>query len=266
HCTFDPTTNAPATPAQMQVRLGTTDLTAPAEVHGVAVIVRDGFVPGGASFRNDVALLQLTSVSALPPMNLVSPIDDARWVPGALADVAGWGLTTPPPAGTPSVSQLQEAQVPVVADTQCGADYGADFIAQQMVCAGFPAGGVDSCNGDSGGPLAVHDAGGARVLIGVVSFGNGCAQPGFPGVYAEAAAFRDFIYGNIGVVPPQAPAATVTRRPRGGHGGWGGGPGPARALPPPASAPPPGPRPPPAPGAPTPSCSPCGGGARCPPP
>jgi len=230
HCTFDPNTNAPATPAQMQVRLGTTDLTAPAEVHGVALIVRDGFVPGGASFRNDVALLQLTSVSALPPMNLVSPIDDARWVPGALADVAGWGLTTPPPAGTPSVSQLQEAQVPVVADDQCGADYGTDFIAQQMVCAGFPAGGVDSCNGDSGGPLAVHDAGGTRVLIGVVSFGNGCAQPGFPGVYAEAAAFRDFIYGNIGVVPPQAPAVTVTPGPQEVTVSWVPGPSGGRAV------------------------------------
>ena len=230
HCTFDPNTGAPATPAQLQVRLGTTDLTVPGEVRGVIQVIRDGFAPG-VSFVNDVALLQLDAPSVLPPMDIVSPIDDARWLPGTVADVAGWGLTAPPPGGAPSINQLQEAQVPVVEDAQCGNAYGtALFVASQMVCAGFPAGGVDSCSGDSGGPLAVRDAGGTRMLIGVVSFGNGCAQAGFPGVYAEAAAFRDFIYGNIGVSAPQPPAVTVTPGPQEITISWSPGPNGGRGV------------------------------------
>lgn len=63
-----------------------------------------------------------------------------------------------------------------------------------MVCAGYENGGFDSCQGDSGGPL-VSDG----VLVGVVSWGKGCAEPGFPGVYAKVSAVREWIYKQTGV-------------------------------------------------------------------
>ena len=64
-----------------------------------------------------------------------------------------------------------------------------------MVCAGYPQGGTDTCQGDSGGPLFGHDAAGALRVVGATSFGDGCAQPGKPGVYARVgdAALREWI-------------------------------------------------------------------------
>lgn len=65
-----------------------------------------------------------------------------------------------------------------------------------MVCA--MGSGVDTCQGDSGGPLTVADAAGRQVLIGATSFGSYCADPVFPGVYAEVSAFRGWIDQTIG--------------------------------------------------------------------
>jgi len=63
--------------------------------------------------------------------------------------------------------------------------------------AGFDAGGVDSCQGDSGGPLFVRRPAAADTLIGVVSWGAGCARPGRPGVYTKVSAFADWILKQV---------------------------------------------------------------------
>ena len=60
------------------------------------------------------------------------------------------------------------------------------FESETQVAAGFPNGGVDTCQGDSGGPLLVP-AGTAMRLVGDTSYGNGCAEPGYPGVYGRLA-------------------------------------------------------------------------------
>lgn len=52
------------------------------------------------------------------------------------------------------------------------------------------SGGIDSCQGDSGGPLFTQQP---FELVGIVSWGEGCAQPRFPGVYTKVAAFVDWI-------------------------------------------------------------------------
>jgi len=63
-----------------------------------------------------------------------------------------------------------------------------------MICAGVPGGGKGACQGDSGGPLVV-----AGQLVGIVSWGVGCAEPDYPGVYSNFATLKSFGTENPGV-------------------------------------------------------------------
>jgi len=62
----------------------------------------------------------------------------------------------------------------------------------------YAEGEIDSCQGDSGGPLFGYAPGGGYSLVGIVSFGNGCAQAGFPGVYTRVASYRGWILAQLG--------------------------------------------------------------------
>ena len=62
-----------------------------------------------------------------------------------------------------------------------------------MICAGLEEGGKDSCQGDSGGPLVCMQGDNKPVITGVVSFGIGCAFPGFPGVYSKVTSHLSWI-------------------------------------------------------------------------
>lgn len=82
-----------------------------------------------------------------------------------------------------------KVSVPVTDRETCRSQYGAGEITDNMVCAGLDEGGKDACQGDSGGPL-VDEQG---TLVGVVSWGQGCAQAGFSGVYARVGSFVEWI-------------------------------------------------------------------------
>lgn len=130
---------------------------------------------------SDLALLQLARSTDIAPVNLV--IADAGFERnGLLATTMGWGLLSF--NGTPA-TELRQVDVPIVSHSACDRAFGG-INRNTMICAGLPQGGKDACNGDSGGPLFVPDnqLGGQR-LIGVVSFGEECALPGIPGVYAR---------------------------------------------------------------------------------
>lgn len=118
--------------------------------------------------------------------------------------VAGWGKTQ---EGGKSAQILQELQIPVHANAVCKDRYqrlnrlvSAQQFDQAVICAGVLAGGKDTCQGDSGGPLMIPEPfqGGVRFyVIGVVSYGIGCARPEVPGIYTSVANFMDWILQQV---------------------------------------------------------------------
>jgi secreted trypsin-like serine protease len=105
----------------------------------------------------------------------------------------GWGATR---EGGPQSPTLKKTTVPFVSDATCGQAY-PELAPATEICAGFPQGGVDTCQGDSGGPMTKTLATGEVREVGIVSYGNGCARPGFPGVYSEVQAFSTTIKSRI---------------------------------------------------------------------
>ncbi len=136
---------------------------------------------------NDISLLQLSSpVSPTPAATDVGPETHE----GELATIIGWGDTDPTFRNDfPFI--LQQAEVPVISNTLCQSIYGSS-ITNGSLCAGYADGGKDTCQGDSGGPLVLPTATGWE-LAGITSFGNGCAQPGFYGVYTRVATYETYI-------------------------------------------------------------------------
>lgn len=141
----------------------------------------------------DIAVLILAEdaiQSGIPASTIALPNIDKTYQSGEMGTVSGWGTTTENGAGT---VQLMRVDVPVVDEVTCRNAYGS-LITPRTLCAGFPEGGRDACQGDSGGPYVIDGE-----LAGIVSFGAGCARPGYPGVYAFTPIFRDWIRVNSGV-------------------------------------------------------------------
>lgn len=135
---------------------------------------------------NDVALLQLsqrlTSTPIMRPIQLVAA-GTAFAAPIPL-QVTGWGATSEGGSGSEA---LLAAIVPLVSNSVCNArDSYAGRVTANMFCAGNRDGGRDSCQGDSGGPIWAT-IGGNKTLVGVVSFGDGCAKRLKYGVYTRLA-------------------------------------------------------------------------------
>ncbi|XP_074920787.1 transmembrane protease serine 9-like [Chelonoidis abingdonii] len=153
------------------------------------------------SFASDIALVHLFTpvlyTAYILPVCLPDRNDSIA--NGTLCWVTGWGdIQTS--ESLPAPRTLQEVQVPLIDVEMCNDLYskpitgspGSRPVKDGMVCAGYPEGGKDSCQGDSGGPLVCSQAG-SWFLIGIVSWGDGCALPYRPGVYTRVSAYSDWI-------------------------------------------------------------------------
>lgn len=147
-----------------------------------------------AALTNDASVLTLDTALSQPPVPLASSADADLYTAGATSTVYGWGVTE---SGSAS-DTLRKVDVPVTADDACAASYKGSFDPVSMVCAGLAEGGKDSCQGDSGGPLTGVGGDGTRKLIGIVSWGQGCAEPNFYGVYGRVSTFHDELLAQIG--------------------------------------------------------------------
>ena len=122
---------------------------------------------------------------------------------GAAVTVMGWGDMDPSDEEQELSSELMEVEVNVITNEECeksDGDIGSyeDQITSNMLCAREEGGGEDSCQGDSGGPLVIKgDNASEDLQVGVVSWGIGCAEADYPGVYARLSAQYEWIRSEV---------------------------------------------------------------------
>jgi trypsin len=150
------------------------------------VVVHEGYNP--STHEHDLALIRLRTrpegkVIALATSKLVIPV-------GQPLEVTGWGA---PCDGCAAERRLLKAEVPYVENATCNIQAAYDgAIRAGMMCAGYQDGKIDACQGDSGGPLVWRTRDGP-VLVGVVSWGEGCALKLKYGVYTRVTSYADWV-------------------------------------------------------------------------
>ncbi|NXQ10004.1 ACRO protein, partial [Peucedramus taeniatus] len=165
-----------------------------AQLRRIKKIVRhENYNPSDKS--NDIALLELRKpVDCNSYVQLACVADPTLRVSELInCWVAGWGSTLA--RAQKSSDHLQEAKVQLIDVQLCNSSgWYAGKIHTHNLCAGYPKGKIDTCQGDSGGPLMCQDNNAAYWwVIGLTSFGTGCARARQPGVYISTQHFYDWI-------------------------------------------------------------------------
>ncbi|NWI61816.1 ACRO protein, partial [Calyptomena viridis] len=180
-----------------RVLIGATRLTEPgpeAELrHIKRLVTHEDY--NAADQSNDIALLELDQpVKCSPYVQLGCVPNDTVNVPELdTCYVAGWGSTTARAQSTSDV--LQEAEVYLLDVQTCNSSEWYDgAVHPHNLCAGYPEGGIDTCQGDSGGPLMCKDDDTEYFwVVGVTSWGKGCARAKRPGIYTSTQHFYNWI-------------------------------------------------------------------------
>lgn len=161
---------------------------------GTAITARSSYVYQSPSFTgaengNDWALIKLASPISGSTVGTL-PIATSTVYDSGTFTIMGWGAAS---EGGAQQRYLLKATVPFVDDATCAAAYPGLNKAGSL-CAGYVSqGGVDTCQGDSGGPMVRRDSAGRWVQVGIVSWGNGCARAGYPGVYSQVSTYASAI-------------------------------------------------------------------------
>ncbi|CAH2098979.1 unnamed protein product [Euphydryas editha] len=113
---------------------------------------------------------------------------------GELVSVSGWGHLAYKKSSMQNL--LRRIYIPIMTQEECSLMDNDVYkkLTPRMFCAGYVEGNKDSCQGDSGGPVVINGK-----LIGLVSYGVGCAAPNKPGVYSNVPAARDWIRNVTGL-------------------------------------------------------------------
>jgi len=158
---------------------------------------------------------QDTLVKVIPPNTdpAIPAVNDALWG-------IGYGQTD---ENTPGMSDsLRDATIYTFDNEKCQRQYQRYFDETNMFCSGVEGGGTDTCQGDSGGPIVDQVT---NTLVGIVSFGIGCARENYAGVNSRVSYAADWIaqakceFSNFPVcdgdpvVPPATAEDTATETP-----------------------------------------------------
>ncbi|XP_078404860.1 plasma kallikrein-like [Cetorhinus maximus] len=135
--------------------------------------------------EREVPLNDYQTPICLPASEENTPIVDKCWI-------TGWGET----ASGQRSQILLKAPAPVMSHGACQSHYPEHNITEHMICAGYEEGQIDTCKGDSGGPLACQHKG-TWYLIGITSWGEGCAMEGKPGIYTRVSKFQTWVHEKI---------------------------------------------------------------------
>ncbi|KAE8578207.1 hypothetical protein XENTR_v10023400 [Xenopus tropicalis] len=187
----------------MQVLLGCfalMNLTSDAVIIRVKRVITYPLYTGEGS-SGDIAMVEMESPVTYSSyiLPICIPLTNEDFPSGKMCWVTGWGNIQSDVSLSPPYP-LQEVEVPLVNASSCDTMYhynsdlnpATQLVHDDMICAGYPEGQKDACQGDSGGPLACK-SGNYWFLTGIVSWGDGCAQPNRPGVYTKVSSFSSWI-------------------------------------------------------------------------
>lgn len=163
---------------------------------GVSVMPADIWIHKqyiSADEGEDVAVLTLRKPLPYTPLPIADQTDRALYQPGTQLRALGWGRTS---ENGRTSRYLLQATLPVLPDDYCAEAY-PQFVKTDMFCAGYEGGKIDTCQGDSGGPIVVDGK-----LVGVTSWGEGCARRGKPGVYVRISRYAKDLHPVVDALPP----------------------------------------------------------------
>ena len=186
------------TPNDIMVRLGSYDFGNSADPQSVDHKIRAFKIHPEYDERtqaNDIAILVLEKkVSLNEDLRPVCLPQERRDYKESIGTVIGFGSTT---YGGRGSSKLREVSLPIWDNQQCRGVYGERLVHPTHLCAGTREGGKDSCQGDSGGPFMVQGPSKRWMMVGVVSWGQKCGEPNFPGVYTRVTEYNNWILDNV---------------------------------------------------------------------
>ncbi|KAE8631042.1 hypothetical protein XENTR_v10001054, partial [Xenopus tropicalis] len=162
------------------------------------IIIHENYT--SATMGYDIALLKLATPVTFTSyiQSVCLPEASSSFPDNSSCYITGWGTLS---YGGSVSNILQEAQVEIISTKLCSSSlmYGST-IKPSMLCAGYVNGNIDSCQGDSGGPLVYRNSSDSSwYLVGIISFGDGCAQAYRPGVYARVTYLRNWIKEKTGI-------------------------------------------------------------------
>ncbi|XP_049779796.1 trypsin delta-like [Schistocerca cancellata] len=172
----------------LSVRAGSSIRESGGTVYDVSTVIEHE-LHDSSTREYDFALLEISGSFSFDSNVQVVSLGSSELAGGTAVTITGWGDCR----SCSSPMQLQAVTTHIVERSVCNDAYDG-VITDTMICAGEEEGGLDSCQGDSGGPLVD-----GSTQYGVVSWGYGCAEAGYPGVYSNVPAARSWITEKTGV-------------------------------------------------------------------